>query len=406
MTERTPDFLPYGRHSIDEDDIAAVGAVLRGEWLTTGPAVQRFEQALAEAVGARHAVACSSGTAALHLALLAAGVTTGDAVIVPSLTFLATANAGQYLGAEILFADVDPDSGLMEEDHLAEAFDRAGLQGLRVTAVLPVHLNGQCADLPALYRQAKDRGAKLLADSCHALGTTYDTPEGMARVGDGRHSDLDAFSFHPVKTIAMGEGGAVTTSDATMAARMARLRNHGINCDPKGFRIAAQGFDGNEPNPWYYEMAEIGFNYRASDIHCALGLSQLSKLDRFVARRRALARRYDERLRPLANLVRPVARAPGCTPAWHLYAVLIDFDAIRRSRRQVMQALAERGIGTQVHYLPVHRQPYYRERYGTLSLPGADEYYRRVLSLPLFPAMETADVDRVVEALAGVLRDG
>ena len=402
-------FLPYGRHSVDEDDIAAVAAVLRGDWLTTGPTVRAFEQALARRVGAADAVSCSSGTAALHLAALALGLGEGDVAVVPAITFLATANAVRFVGAEVAFADVDPETGLMGPQHVEAALAQVG--GGRARAVFPVHLAGQTADPVGLRALADRHGLAVVEDACHALGTRYRGAPGDADVPVGacRHADMAVFSFHPVKTIAMGEGGAVTAADPDRAARVRRLACHGMVRDPACFvqpelAVAPDG----SPNPWYYEMPEIGFNYRASDIHCALALSQLNKLDRFVAERRSLADLYRRALEPLAPLVRPLGRVPGSTPGWHLCVALVDFAAAGVSRDAVMRHLREAGIGTQVHYIPVHLQPYYRRRYGTRHLPGAESYYRRTLSLPLFPGMTADDVTYVVatlaEALAGAQR--
>lgn len=389
-----PAFLPYGRHDIDDADVAAVVAALRGPALTGGPAVPGFEAALARAVGARHAVACSSGTAALHLALAALDLTPGTGVVVPSLTFVATANAVLMAGGRVIFADVDPDTGLMGPDHLADALARAGGP---VGAVVPVHLNGRAVDLAAL---AKVAGAcPIIDDACHALGTRV----GAHAIGAMPQSRASCFSFHPVKTIAMGEGGAVTTNDGALAERVARLRNHGLIRDPASFRDAGQGFEAEgRAHPWYYEIHEQGFNYRASDLHCALGTSQLARLDSFVTRRRHLVARYRRGLAPLAPAVRPLA-GDNATTAWHLQVVLCDFAALARTRGDLMRALAGRGIGTQVHYLPVHRQPFYRDRCPDLVLPGADAYYDRCLSLPLFPAMTDADVDAVLAALTDIL---
>ncbi|MBF0623883.1 MAG: UDP-4-amino-4,6-dideoxy-N-acetyl-beta-L-altrosamine transaminase [Magnetococcales bacterium] len=404
MTGSDLPFLPYGRQLIEADDVAAVAAALQSGWLTTGPAVTAFETALARTVSCRHAVVCANGTAALHLTALALGLGPGDAVIVPAVTFLATANAARFVGAEVRFADVDPDTGLMESRHLEEAWQRDGPGAVK--AVFPVHLNGQCVALPELWDQARARGVPLVEDACHALGTTYAGPDGVARAAGGcHHSTLGVFSFHPVKTVAMGEGGAITTNDDRLAQRLRLLRSHGMHQNPMEFRHPQWALDPDgQPNPWYYEMAEVGYNYRASDLHCALGCSQLHKLPRLAARRRELAALYDRLLAPLAPLVRPIPRQPGNVPVWHLYVVRIDFATLGRHRGAVMQALRDRGIGTQVHYLPLHRQPYYRQRYGELDLPGAWAYYRQVLSLPLFPAMENADVERVVEELGRVMQ--
>lgn len=405
MSERLS-VLPYGRQDIDEDDLAAVAAALRSDFLTTGPLPPAFEAALAERVEAPHAVVCSSATAGLHIAAMTLDLKPGERVVVPSLTFLATATAPHLCGAEIVFADVDPDSGLMRPEDLAEALARAGGP---VRAVFPVHLNGQCVDSPALAALARDHGLSVIEDASHALGTRYAQHTDGAHdtaVGACAHADMAVFSFHPVKTIAMGEGGAVTTRDPARAERLARLRSHGLTRDPGHFTEAAQAFDAaGQANPWYYELHETGLNYRASDIHCALGLSQLAKLDRLVARRRDLVARYDALLEPLAPLIRPVARMPWCSAAWHLYAVLVDFPALAMERAEAMRRLRASGIGTQVHYIPLHLQPYYRARFGALSLPGAERYYARCLSLPLHTRVSDDDVERVVEALTS-LADG
>ena len=401
-----PAFLPYGRQAIDEDDIAAVTAALRADYLTSGPAVETFERAFAAQVGAPHAVACNSGTAALHLACIAAGLGAGDRLVVPSMTFVATANAARFVGAEVQFADVDPDTGLLTEATLADALDQAKRAGRSVKAISAVHLGGRTAPMRALAAIAQARGLPIVEDACHALGTTHDHASGAsARVGDCRHGTLATFSFHPVKTMTVGEGGMVTTKDAEMAARMRLARNHGITRDPGFFQDKAAALDDNgSVNPWYYEMHEPGYNYRLPDLLCALGLSQLAKLERFMQRRRALAAQYEAALAPLAPLLRTVPPVPDCDPVLHLFAVLIDFEKIGMSRHDFMAGLKQRGIGSQVHYIPVHRQPYYRDRYGSVSLPGADAYYRRALSLPLFPSMGDADVGRVVAALAELVK--
>ncbi|MCG8596707.1 MAG: UDP-4-amino-4,6-dideoxy-N-acetyl-beta-L-altrosamine transaminase [Kiloniellales bacterium] len=395
--------LPYGRQAIDEDDIARVAEVLRSDYLTTGPQVEAFESAFRSAVGADHAVACANGTAALHLAMMALGLSPGEVCIVPAITFVATANAARMVGAEVVFSDVDPETGLMRPEDLEAALVRADRGAVRLAA--PVHLAGQTADLEGMAALAGSRGVRLIEDACHALGT-------RARAGDGRMTAVGAcalteaatFSFHPVKTIACGEGGMVTTRDAAVARRMRRLRSHGIERDPESFRQDALAFGpGGLANPWYHEMQDLGYNHRLSDIHCALGISQLGKLARFVAARRDLVAHYDRLLAGYAPRLRPIGRVPGCEAGWHLYVVLIDFDALETDRASVMRRLAERGVGSQVHYVPVYRQPYYEARYGAQSLPGAEAYYARALSLPLFFGMGRSDVERVVEALAEVL---
>ncbi len=394
MTDR---FLPYGRQVLDEEDIAAVTAILRGDWLTTGPMVDKFEAVLATKTGARFAVVCSSGTAALHLAVLAAGLKRGDRAIVPSLTFLATANAVRYADADVVFADVDGETGLLRSSDLEAAINTAAGP---VAAVLPVHLAGQCADMPAIAATARTKGMVVIEDACHALGTTYSAGGEMVPVGSCKHSDMAVFSFHPVKAITTGEGGAITTNDPQLYQRLKRLRSHGMTREPSEFENADLGLGADgKPNPWYYEMSEVGFNYRASDINCALGLSQLNKLEYFVGRRRALVGTYDRLLTKLAPAILPPQRVAGCNPAWHLYAPRFQFQETGIARDVLMRSLHAAGIGTQVHYIPVHRQPYYRRLLGELQLPGAMNYYRRTLSLPLYPEMVDDDVARVVDAL-------
>ncbi|HVY34621.1 MAG TPA: UDP-4-amino-4,6-dideoxy-N-acetyl-beta-L-altrosamine transaminase [Caulobacteraceae bacterium] len=395
--------LPYGRHLIEADDVAAVVALLNETLtgdapLTQGPRVPAFESALAQKVGARFAVACASGTAALHMALRALDVDERHACIVPAITFLSTATAVRLCGAEVIFADVDPDTGLMGPQHLADALSRADRP---VKAALPVHLGGRPCDMAALAQAAGD--IALIEDGCHALGTIG--PHG--RVGDGRYSAATVFSFHPVKTIACGEGGAVTLNDPVMAERLARLRNHGVTRDSALMTDPDLSLDADgAPNPWSYEQLELGFNYRMTEIEAALGLSQLAKLDRFAERRRELSDLYDQLLAPLAPHVRPVARG-GAGESLHLYGVLIDFPALGLDRAALMRGLAARGVGSQVHYIPVYRQPYFTARYGPQHLPGAEAYYAHALSLPLFAGIGEDDVRRVCAGLAAeMMRSG
>lgn len=394
--------LPYGRHLIEDDDIEAVVDVLRGDWLTQGPVVESFETALAKAVGARHAIACSSGTAALHLAVLAAGIGAGDAVIVPANTFLATANAAKICGAKVVFADIHPETGLMTASHAEAAISSA--EGMRIRAIIPVHFAGQCAAPAELENLAAAHDLTIIEDACHALGSTYTADGTVHPVGACAHADMTTFSFHPVKTIAMGEGGSIVTNDEKLAERLRDGRNHGMTRDSAKYRNTALAFDeAGDPHPWYYEMHAPGLNYRASGLHCALGLSQLGKLDRFVGARRSLAARYDARLAALAPVIRPLARARDCDPAWHLYVVRIDFAALGMTRDVFMDRLREQGIGSQVHYIPVPWQPFYDSGRNDQDFPGAAAYYNSCLSLPLFPSMNDADVDRVADTLANML---
>jgi UDP-4-amino-4,6-dideoxy-N-acetyl-beta-L-altrosamine transaminase len=385
--------LPYGRQTIEDDDVAAVAAALRDDFLTTGPKVAEFERAFAAATGAADAVACNSGTAALHLAVLTQSIGPGDAAIVPKITFVATANVVRMTGAEVVFADVDADTGLVTAETLREAIGRAERKGLRARLALPVHLRGQVCDVPALAAAAQADGVTLIEDACHALG--------VRNIGATVHSTLACFSTHPVKLIATGEGGVITTADPVLASRMRRLRSHGICHEPTEYRNKALAFEDGEASPWYHEMTEVGWNYRIPDVLCALGLTQLRKLERFHRRRAEIAAFYDAALMPLAPALRPV---PHSGPhGWHLYAVLIDFRALATTRGRVMKRLRAAGIASQVHYIPVHRQLYYVERYGEQNLPGAEAYYKRCLSLPLFPGMDESDMHRVVNALVEIV---
>lgn len=392
-------FLPYGRQMIEDDDITAVVNVLRSDWLTTGPEVEGLERDFAAKVGAKHAIACSSGTAALHLAFLAAGLGPGDIVLVPSVTFLASANMARETGAEVVLIDVDPETGISGPDHYRLGFERLGAADRsRVKAIVPMSMGGIPAYPEALWDLAQAHGWDLIEDACHALGSEYG-PAGD-RVGSCAHATASTFSLHPVKIIAAGEGGIVTTNSDALAQKLVRLRNHGVTRDPDLMRDREQAFSGGDGlNPWYYEMLESGMNYRLSDLQAALARSQLQKLDGFVARRRALADRYCDRLASFSNKIRPQSRLPDTKPAWHLFAALFDFESIGKSRARVMNDLKTLGVGSQVHYIPLHRQPFFRDLMGNLTLPGADGWYEKELSLPLFPMMTEDEVDRVVDCL-------
>jgi UDP-4-amino-4,6-dideoxy-N-acetyl-beta-L-altrosamine transaminase len=384
----TQKFLPYGRQSIDDSDVQAVLDTLRSDYLTTGPRVPAFEAALCEVANAKHAVAVSNGTAALHAACFAADIGPGDDVVVPAITFVASANCARYQGAEVVFADVDPNSGLMTADTLQAAITP------KTKAVVPVHLNGMPVDLPGVHRIARQSGARVIEDAAHALGASLHG----APIGNGAHGDLAIYSFHPVKHITTGEGGAIVTNDDHLAARLRMFRDHGIARTDDSFQSPS-------PGPWYYEQQELGHNLRLSAIHCALGTSQISRLGTFIARRRAIAARYDA-LFTAVDHVQPVSGGPeGARSAYHLYPVLIDFESAGKSRAEVMAALRERRIGTQVHYIPVPSQPYYAQRDGWTmeQFPGAAAYYARVLSLPMYPTLEDPDIDRVVDAVRTVL---
>jgi UDP-4-amino-4,6-dideoxy-N-acetyl-beta-L-altrosamine transaminase len=395
----TNKFLPYGQQLIDQADIDAVTEVLRSDFLTTGPAVDAFEQLLASKTGAKHAISCNSGTAALHMAAYAIGLKTGDAVIVPTITFLASANAMTFTGATVVFADCDPTNGLMQLEHLEAAITHAKRAGLKPKAVVPVHLAGQVCQMDELASIARRENMYVIEDACHAIGSKYGK-ELEYVAGDCTHSDLAVFSFHPVKTIAMGEGGAVTTNSEEFAARLATFRNHGMSRFPDDFSAPELGKDSSgEWGRWYYEMKEPGYNYRACDIQCALGKSQLLKLEQFADIRRSLREHYYTLEKELPNGINLTSPSAECSPCPHLMIALFDNDFLGNGRNHVMEHLRTRGIGTQVHYIPVHLQPYYRRKTPELSLPGAESFYQRCLSLPLYASMTTSDVDTVVAAL-------
>jgi perosamine synthetase len=373
--------LPYGRQTIDEDDIAAVVGVLRSDWLTTGPAVAAFEEAVAARVGARFAIAFSSGTAALHAAAFAAGLGPGDEALTTPLTFSATANCVLYVGATPRFADIRLADLTLDPDRVAAAITP------RTRVILPVDYAGHPADLVALRALADRHGLLLIEDAAHALGATaHGRPVGSL-------ADITIFSFHPVKHVAAGEGGMAVTNDPSLASRLRRFRTHGI----------VYGVD--EREPWRYDLVELGFNYRISDLNCALGLSQLAKLDANLARRRAIAAAYQAAFARLPWLTLP-REQPGMASAWHLYPIQVNLDSVRASRAEIFRALRAEGIGVQVHYLPVHLLRLYRERFGYRAgtFPIAEAAYERLISLPLFPGMSDGDVADVVAAVTKVLR--
>jgi UDP-4-amino-4,6-dideoxy-N-acetyl-beta-L-altrosamine transaminase len=394
-----PRILPYGRQSIEADDIAAVVAALQGDYLTTGPLVPRFERALADAVGAQEAVAVSNCTAALHLCARALDLIEGTISVVPAITFLATANAVRLTGGDVVFADVDPATGLMTPETLHDAI-RSAPKAPR--AVFPVHLAGPSCDMAAIADLAARVDMAVVEDAAHAIGTTT---RQSAPVGAGRHAAMTCFSFHPVKTMTTVEGGAITLNDPGLAARLRRDRSHGMIREQTEFLRPELGASADGlPNPWYYEMQEPGLNYRLTDVQCALGLTQLSKLDRFKRARAQAKAHYDTLLAPLAPLVAIPKTPVDQDPAWHLYPVQIDFDECGLSRAEVMRRLRGDGVMTQVHYVPLHWQPYYRARHGARNLPGAERYYARTLSLPLFPGIGEDGVQQVAGALRRALR--
>ncbi len=372
--------IPYGRQWIDEDDIAAVCEVLRSDFLTTGPKVAEFEQALADFTGAKEAVAVSSGTAALHAAMHALEIGPGDEVIVPPITFAATANCVVFQGATTVFADVDPETLLIDPDQV-----RAHITP-RTKAVIAVDYAGQPCDYDALRLICDEHSLALVADACHALGATY---KGRKV---GTLADLTVFSFHPVKHITTGEGGMVTTDDSALAERMRVFRNHGITADHS--QRAAHG-------TWYYEMADLGYNYRITDFQCALGIRQLAKLPGWLKRRRGIAEHYTKALNAVPG-VEPLSVRPDTEHAYHLYVVRLEHD-----RSQVFREMRKRGIGVNVHYIPVHLHPFYRKRFGTREglCPVAEKAYQEILSLPMFPKLTDSELEYAVASLTSVLEN-
>lgn len=385
--------IPYGRQFVDDDDVKAVVEVLNSDWLTCGPKVGEFEEALSAYCGARHAVAVSSGTAALHVACLAAGLCPGDRVVTSSITFLASANCAEFVGARADFADIDSETLNMAPDSLRKMWTPD------IKAVIPVDFAGQPCDIVAISEIARDRKAVVIEDACHALGSSFRIGERIFKTGGHEWADMTVFSFHPVKTITTGEGGAILTNNDDLAKRCRMFRNHGIVKDPHSWVAPLE-----DDAAWYYEMQELGFNYRLTDIQCALGLSQLSRIDEYVKRRRAIAETYNRRFSALPSVRIPGVKE-GFLSSWHLYVLLVEFSSLDTGRGRVMRQLAELGVGTQVHYIPVYLQPYYRRKYGYRSgkCPAAETYYERCLSLPLFPAMSDTEVERVISAVTEVV---
>jgi UDP-4-amino-4,6-dideoxy-N-acetyl-beta-L-altrosamine transaminase len=383
---RAARILPYASQWIDEADIQAVVDVLRSDFVTQGPVLERFEPALADTTGAKHAVVVSSGTAALHLACLGLGVAPGKTGITSPITFAASANCILYCGGKLGFTDVDPRSGLMDPGALEAELSRQADLGATPGVVVAVSLAGKPADLPALKRHCDRYGWRMLEDAAHSFGAVYDSEGSVVRSASCRHSDAAILSFHPVKHICTGEGGAILTNDDELAVRVRSLRTHGI----------VRSADGQKPS-WHYEQVELGYHYRMTDMQAALGLSQLRKLPGFLRRRRALARRYAETFS--AELFRSAFFSPPAeeSHAWHLYVVHFRDS---RVRQKAFEFLASAGIRTQIHYIPVYKHPYHKSVVGEIEMKGAETYYAGCLSLPLFPKMTDADQDRVIGALA------
>jgi UDP-4-amino-4,6-dideoxy-N-acetyl-beta-L-altrosamine transaminase len=379
--------IPYGTQWLDDDDIAAVVEVLRHGNLTQGPKVQEFEQALATKVGAKFCVVFSNATAALHCAVKALDLEPGRTGVTSPNTFVASANCMAYNGIIPHFADIDPRTYNVTAESLAQAIDP------QTAVLIPVHFAGQPCPMDAIGTLARKQNLPVIEDAAHAIGSRY--ADGSP-VGCCAHSAMTVFSFHPVKTMTTGEGGAVTTNSPDLYHKLVLLRSHGITKTPSLLQ--------HNPGPWYYEQQDLGFNYRLSDIQCALGISQLKKLDAFHARRREIVAQYNQALTGLPGLTIPY-EAPGLDSCFHLYVLQIDFAALGIPRAHVMKTLADKGIGTQVHYIPVFTQPWYQAtyRYESGLCPNAQAYYEKALSLPLFPKMTNENVQQVITGIHELL---
>lgn len=372
--------IPYGRQTIEEDDIQAVVEVLRSDYLTTGPNIEAFEKAVAEYVGAKYAVAISNGTSALHAACFAAGIGEGDEVITTPITFAASANCVLYCGGTPVFADIDPETYNIDPEDIRRKITP------RTKAIIPVHLAGQPCDMDAIHAIAKEHGLIVIEDGAHALGASYQGKKV------GALSDMTTFSFHPVKPITTGEGGMIVTDNEEFYKKMQLFRSHGITRDASLMT--------RDEGSWFYQQLDLGYNYRITDIQCALGCSQMKKLDRFLERRRALAKRYDVAFSECEDIVTPY-QLPETESGWHLYIIQVK----NHDRRQVFEQLRANGIGVNVHYIPVYYHPYYQEHgYDKVHCPKAEELYSRMISLPLYPGLTDEQQDEVIEKVKIVLR--
>lgn len=386
--------IPYGRQSISDEDVAAVERVLRSDWITQGPAITQFERSLAEYTGARHGLAVSNATAGLHLACLALGVGKGDLVWTSPNTFLASANCALYCGADVDFVDIDPGTYNLCVDKLEAKLRAAQAAGRLPKVLIPVHFAGQSCDMRAIHALARQYGFRIIEDASHAVGADY----ADGKVGNCRYSDITVFSFHPVKILTTGEGGMLLSNDDALHRQLSLLRSHGMVRDPADLDDHGQG-------AWYYEQHALGYNYRITDIQAALGLSQLGRLDAFVARRRAIAARYTTLLAGLP-VTTPFQAAYG-ESAWHLYPIWIEPGAdgdVAARRKAVFASLREQGIGVNVHYIPVPNQPYYRRLgFKPGQFPQAERYYSGAISLPMYYSLTDAEQDQVVEAVRKAL---
>lgn len=389
--------IPYGKHFIDDDDIDAVIRCLKSGLITQGPLVGQFEKQFADFVGAKYAVAVSSGTAALHLSTAASGFRKNHALVTSSLTFVASANVAYYQNGRILLTDINRDTLTMDPENVEQLLE----QHSDIDLLIPVHFGGAPCDMEEISRLAKSHGCKIIEDASHALGATYYNGK---KVGSCCYCDMTTFSFHPVKTIATGEGGMITTNDKDLYRSLLRLRSHGINKADDSYLIQDQAITDGQTNPWYYEMQDLGFNYRLTDFQSALGISQLNKLESFLFRRRNLAAVYDEAFFNEAHIVLPQLSLRHLS-GMHLYVLQIDFEELGISRAEFMSKLKADGIGSQVHYIPLPRHPFYKEKgFLVQDYPNVERYYQRCLSIPLFFSLSDQEQQRVVNAIKTLCR--
>jgi UDP-4-amino-4,6-dideoxy-N-acetyl-beta-L-altrosamine transaminase len=379
--------IPYGHQDIDVSDIDAVTSILRSDWLTQGPTIEQFEHSVTSYCGARFGVAVNSGTSALHIACMACGVTTGDFVWTSPITFVASSNCALYCGASVDFVDIDPVSYNISVLALEQKLAIAARSGKLPKVVVVVHFSGQPCEMTRLAELARQYGFKIIEDASHALGASY----RQSPIGSCAYSDITVFSFHPVKIITTAEGGMAMTNDESLCGALRRLRSHGITRDPAELQFESDG-------PWYYEQQALGYNYRLTDIHAALGISQMRRIDGFIERRRALADRYNKALADLP-LTLP-AQAAHSASSWHLYVIRLQLDQLSRTRRQIFEALRTADVGVNVHYIPVHLQPFYQALgFKAGDFPESEAYYKEAITLPLYPGLADEQHDLIIRAV-------
>lgn len=379
----------YGKQSIAQSDIDAVVEVLKSDFLTQGPAIEKFEKYVAEYCGVKYAVAVTNATSALHIACLAAGLGKGDVLWTSPITFTASANCGRYCDADVDFVDIDPSTYNMSVDELEKKLQKAAV---KPKVVIPVHLAGQSCDMDKIYKLSQEYGFKVIEDASHAIGADYKS----TKIGCCKYSDLAVFSFHPVKIVTTGEGGMVLTNDKELHKKLLLYRSHGITRDTKLMTRPADG-------PWYYQQIELGFNYRMTDMQAALGYSQMQKVDEFVSRRRYLAKRYDELLKNINNIQLPYQNE-DTDSSWHLYVVRVDFSKISKTKQQIFAGMKDRGICLNLHYIPVHTQPYYQKQgFKDGDFPNSEKYYEEAFTLPLYYSLTDEQQDYIVKSLVEVL---